>query len=153
MYYVFKRSDGHVGAINCSEKVREGKLPTRLQPYGVSENRTSFVVLLQSDDWDECANRIKVERAKRAIAQPNASPLELVIDETIFTSPPADPDEIDRRTCDDIKARLASINRALKGAHAEIVDLHGQGSPTQVMAESALIMIANAIRFNEEKSQ
>jgi hypothetical protein len=61
MYFVFKRSDGYVGAINASTP-QAGR--TRLAPYPGSGHSVSFRILLETESWDEAHALIVIERAK-----------------------------------------------------------------------------------------
>ena len=50
MYHVWRRSDGYVGA--CAGRFPDG--------WG----NTTFEPLVSSEDWDECLERIQMERAR-----------------------------------------------------------------------------------------
>lgn len=61
MYFVFKRNDGYIGAINASTP-QTARM--RLAPYPGSGPRMGFRVLLETDDWDAAHALIVAERAK-----------------------------------------------------------------------------------------
>lgn len=142
MYFVFERSDGYFGAINSSEKLREGELPQLLRPYtaGASGKRTTFVVLLQSDDWDEC---VKLLQRKRGVADEQSPAHDSV-------RPPIDPVERDRRLREDLVSALDSVRRALELVRADANEAHGGSSPVTSMIEIAIIATTDAGRFATE---
>lgn len=72
MYYVFKRTDGYVGAINVGTPINYwGKewnsrsvAEYRLRPGTVEGTPVTYEILLESDDWIECEDLLRSERAK-----------------------------------------------------------------------------------------
>lgn len=61
MYFVFKRNDGYIGAINASTP-QTARM--RLAPYPTPGSGVSFRILLETDDWDVAHALIVAERAK-----------------------------------------------------------------------------------------
>ena len=138
-YFVYKRSDGYVGVVNSSEQLAPNEKPKRLRNRTIEDIHITFTVLLQTDDWDEAVLLLQHERG--------------VIDVIVDTKPPADPDEVRRRTIDDIAVRLAAIERVLMQLDAEISECHGYASPAQLMVELAGDCVKKAMRANGKESK